>query len=297
MAQKVISIPTINDGLYDFDKLFKIWARANSYEEDVIFDFSECKFLRPNAIAFLGGLARLIQSRSGNVFFDWETIKKDWVKSTITQNGFASNFGYPFCGWEGHGIPYREDRMRDPNGIMDYLEHYWIGKGWVHVSSRLMNAIVGHVWEIYNNAFEHSGSEIGVFSCGQHFQKKNELVLSVVDFGQGIAAKVRNFLSLDPRTDQLTAAGCLRWAFQRGNTTKNEIGGVGLDLLKEFIKLNQGKLEVYSNEGYVLIDKNGERFTNRQLSFEGTLSHITLRCDEKLYLFSDELTDSSKQEQ
>jgi len=175
---------------------------------------------------------------------------------------------------------------------MDYLEQYWLGRGWVQVSKRLRDAIVGHMWEIYNNAFEHSGSEIGVFTCGQHFPHNETLLLTVVDFGQGIPAKMRGFFR--QHTDEelvakLTGASCLRWAFQAGNTTKvGEPGGSGLDLLKEFVRLNQGKLEIYSNDGYAIVDKDGERFENRDLAFEGTVVHITLRCDEKLYRFRDE---------
>ncbi|MDA8240588.1 MAG: ATP-binding protein [Nitrospiraceae bacterium] len=289
MPQKVISIPTLNDRAWDFQQLFNIWSQVNDYREDVLFNFSGCHFLRPNAVAFLGGVARLIEFRMGTVYFDWDTLRDDWVKNTLSQNGFAGAFGSSSSGWSGHSIPYREDSKWDANSIIDYLELYWLGRGWVHVSPRLRDAIIGHVWEIYNNAFEHSGSEIGVFSCGQHFHRKDELLLSVVDFGQGIPAKVRTFLSSDPRADQLLAAGCLRWAFQRGNTTKeDEPGGLGLDLLKEFIQLNQGKLEVYSNEGYAIIDRDGERYENRDISFEGTVVHITLRCDEKLYHFKDE---------
>ncbi|MBW1700345.1 MAG: ATP-binding protein [Deltaproteobacteria bacterium] len=286
---KTVSIPTLNDSTADFDQLFSLWSQANDYFENIRFDFSNCNFLRPNAVAFLGGLARLIESRLGTAAFDWDTLA-DKVMTNLRQNGFAGTFGHPSPGWTGNSIPYREDTSRDVNGIMDYLEIYWLGRGWINVSQRLRDAIVGHMWEIYNNAFEHSGSEIGVFSCGQHFPTYDELVLSVVDFGQGIPAKVRNFLSSDPRAEQLTAAGCLCWAFQRGTTTKprEEPGGLGLDLLKEFVRINQGKLEVYSNEGYALIDKDGERFTNRTTSFEGTVFHITLRCDENLYRFADE---------
>jgi len=42
--------------------------------------------------------------------------------------------------------------------------------------------------------------------------------------------------------------------------------------------------------GYVLIDKDGECFKNRSNSFEETVFHITLRCDETLYRFSGEET-------
>lgn len=267
----------------------------NGYFEDVRFDFSRCSFLRPNAVAFLGGLARLIESRLGTAAFDWDTLRGNAVLMNLCQNGFAGNFGRPSTAWTGNSIPYREDKVMDVNGILDYLTYSWLGRGWVNLSQRLRDAIVGRMWEIYNNAFEHAGSEIGVFSCGQHFPRTNDLILSVVDFGQGIAANVRNFLSLDPRAGQLTAAGCLRWAFQRGTSTRPNgmARGLGLDLLKEFVRVNHGKLEVYSNEGYGLIEENGARFANRTLSFEGTVFHITLRCDERLYRFADEANTNS----
>jgi hypothetical protein len=292
MAQKVIQILTLNDGAWDFQQLFTIWNQVNDYFEDVRFDFSNCIFLRPNAVAFLGGLARLIESRLGTVVFDWSTLHNSWVKTTIRQNGFASAFGDPSAPWDGTSIPYREDKALDMNGIMDYLTFNWIGKGWgqTHISERLRDAIAGRMWEIYNNAFEHSGTDIGVFSCGQHFPHNNSILLSVVDFGQGIPAKIRTFVGRDPRAKDLPAAACLRWAFTRGKSTSTEgvARGLGLDLLKEFIRINHGKMEVYSNEGYAIIDNDGERYENRDVSFEGTVVHITLRCDENLYRFSDE---------
>jgi hypothetical protein len=227
----------------------------------------------------------------GAVELDWSTLPAGGkVITNLCQNGFAGTFGLPSSPWDGNSIPYREDNTLDMNGIMGYLTYNWIGKGWVHVSERLRDAISGRMWEIYNNAFEHSGSAIGVFSCGQHFPHNNTIVLSVVDFGQGIPAKIRNFVRGDPRAQDLPADACLRWAFTRGKSTSTEgvARGIGLDLLKEFIRINQGKLEVYSNDGYAIIDKDGERYENRDILFEGTVVHITLRCDENLYQFRDE---------
>lgn len=291
MPPKIIPIPRINDEPGDFLKLFSLWGQVNDYFEDVRFDFSQCVFLRPNAVAFLGGLARLIESRFGSVAFDWGSLHKHAVMANLCQNGFAHAFGHSSSGWDGNSIPYREFKSLDMNGVMDYLTDHWIGKGWVHVSNRLRNAIAGAMWEIYGNAFEHSGSQIGVFSCGQHFPKTDTLLLTVVDFGQGIPAKIRTFLRNDPRAQDLPASKCLRWAFARGNSTCR--GGVprglGLDLLKEFIRANQGKLEVYSNEAYACIDQSGERYENRTIPFEGTVVHVTLRCDERLYQFKDEV--------
>ncbi len=232
MTQKIIQIPTLNDTPEDFQQLFEMSNQVNGLFEDVRFDFSNCKFLRSNAVAFLGGLARLIESFGGSVIFDWDTLRSNSVRANLCQNG-------------------------------------------------------------YSNAFEHSDTEVGVFTCGQHFRHRNDLILTVVDFGLGIPAKVKAFLSQfvdEARVSKLSGAECMKWAFERGNTTS--MGGVarglGLDLLKEFVRVNQGKLEVYSNDGYAIIDKEGERFDNSPISFQGTVVHITLRCDEKLYRFYDE---------
>jgi len=184
MAETIrLEVPTINDAQGDFDRLFALWQESYGYYQDVRFDFSSCRFLRPNAVAFLGGLARLIESRMGTVAFDWDSLHDTWVTTTITQNGFAGAFGHPCSSRSGETIPYREDRTEDSSGFLDYLTEHWLGRGWVHVSEMLRDAIVGKVWEIYANAFEHSQSEIGLFSCGTHFKTKDELVLSVVDFG------------------------------------------------------------------------------------------------------------------
>jgi len=290
---KVIDIPTLNDESSDFFQLFEIWNQINDYFERVRFSFSGCHFLRPNAVAFLGGLARLIELQLGDVIFDWDTLKNKAVMTNLCQNGFAGTFNHPSKGWDGNSIPYREDKLHElsnMNEIMDYLTHKWIGKGWIHVSERLRDAIAGRMWEIYSNALEHSDSTVGVYSCGQYFKRQNELLLSVVDFGQGIPAKIRAFVSSDPRAQNLPANACLRWAFQRGNSTCSQgiARGLGFDLLKEFVQLNQGKLEIYSNDGYVIVDKDSERYENCDISFTGTVVHITLHCDENLYQFRDE---------
>lgn len=82
----------------------------------------------------------------------------------------------------------------------------------------------------------------------------------------------------------------LKWAFQRGTTTKpnGTSRGMGLDLLKEFVKINKGKLEIFSHEGYAIIDSKREEFLNRSTFFEGTLANITFICDESYYHLASE---------
>jgi len=291
---KVVHVPTVNDGLSDFDWLFQTAQELDADDSELTFDFSRCWFLRQNAVAFLGGLARLIQRRGGTAGFAWDTLKED-VRRNLERNDFTAVFGHSWVPWTGNTIPYREDSWLDKNGIMGYLKSYWLGRGWVQVSPLLRDAIVGNVWEIYSNAFEHSDSPIGVFSCGQHYPHIGELKLSVVDFGVGIPGNVRGFLMRrgfpEDRILGVTAAKALEWAFRRGTTTK--VGGPGrgngLDLLKNFVQVNHGRLEIFSHEGYTLIDKSQEAHVNRATFFQGTMVNITFQCDERYYQLASEL--------
>src|SRR5438094_5441005 len=105
---KILSIPTINDDLDDFDRLFDIWKEAKGSRRKIHLDFSNCRFLRQNAVAFLGGLIRLVENRGGKVWFDWERMHAK-VRRNLEKNGFRSAF-QTFQGPSlGHSIPFRED--------------------------------------------------------------------------------------------------------------------------------------------------------------------------------------------
>ncbi len=177
--------------------------------------------------------------------------------------------------------------------VFDFLKSQWLGRGWAHVSAALRDAIAGMVWEIYANAFEHARSPVGIFSCGQHFPSSQELKLTVVDFGFGIPYNVRSFFKKCRKAGAFDAANCLKWVFQSGTTT-NPVGtgrGMGLDLLKEFVKINHGRLEIFSHNEYGLIDEYQEVFIDRDTYFRGALFNITFRCDESYYQFAHDKMD------
>ena len=234
MSTIELLVPTVNDfDASDFDRLFGLWSDCQGAGRDVTLNFSRCSFLRQNAVAFLGGLIRLVEHRGGRARVDWSTLRPD-VGRNLAKNGFRDIFGERTDHGLGETIPYREDREADKEALMDYLKNLWLGREWVSVSSALRDAIVGVVYEIYANAFEHAESPIGLFSCGQHFWNRKELRLTVVDFGIGIPANVRRFAS----NDTLSADKTMEWAFMAGTTTKpNGMGrGMGLDLLREFVR-------------------------------------------------------------
>jgi hypothetical protein len=284
-----IYVPRLGDRPRDFDWLFRTWHDLQTATVDVEFDFSKCGFIGQSAVAFIGGLARLMESRGVTVRFLTRTMRPA-VKANLQQNGFLHSFGHGRSGWPGNSIPFREDLEEDPHGYVEYLEKKWLGRGWVGVSDGLRDAIVSRVGEAYTNVFQHSKSPVGVCSCGQHFPKMHLLKLALVDFGVGIPSSVRLFLERDRnfQPEQLPAKTCMEWAFQSGTSTLPGGRGLGLDLLTSFVVINGGQMEIFSHEGHALVTKIGVAFLNRPVYFEGTLVNILLRCDEREYYLKSE---------
>ncbi len=71
-----LNVYTLNEEEWSYQQLFRLWREASGGGQDVQFDFTGCGFLRQNAVAFLGGLARLIEYRGGRVTFDWATLAR-----------------------------------------------------------------------------------------------------------------------------------------------------------------------------------------------------------------------------
>ena len=279
-------VPRINDYKYDFKTLFSIWNDyqnlKNGKSEHFEFDFSRCDFLKQNAVAFLGGMISYIKLNGGTVELKIETLIPA-LRVNLEQNGFLYAMGVDAAPWDGNSIPYREDRSADYEEIARYLQNKWIGRGWLNIDPELAKAIVSNVLEIYSNAFTHSYSPNGVYSCGQNYPMLKKIKITVIDFGIGIPQSVRSYLQSLGQTDTILDEETLRLAFTKGFSTRPELGGLGLKLLKEFIQRNNGRLEVYSHGGYALIDASGEHYEGIGSFFTGTVVNISLNNDQKVY--------------
>ncbi|WP_024983786.1 ATP-binding protein [Brevibacillus borstelensis] len=284
---RLVQLPNVNDDPTDFYYLFDFSKLVSEVEEDILVDFSQCGFLRQNAVAMLGGLARKAESRGIRLHFKWDSLTRR-VKNNLRKNGFMGTFASFASNSSGNSIPYREDLNDSPDSYIEYLKEEWLHPGWVNMSPALREAITSKVYEIYRNAFDHGLSSIGVFSCGQLYPNLSELRLSIVDFGIGIPTEVKHYL----RNHSMNASDALSWAFKIGNTTKpsDDHGrGLGLGILKDYIKANNGILEIYSNDGYVKVTKNQEVFQNTPYFFGGTIFNITIKQDESYYCFASEV--------
>ncbi len=284
------TIPSVPHNQTGYERLFNLWREVRAAPlEDVAFSFQGCTFLGPEAVAFLGGMARQIEANGHSVTFLWDTLYPA-IRSNLIQNGFLNSFGSPRKPKAGNSVPFREDRIQEPVGYVRYLDTLWLGKNWVRVSEALRSAVTSRLGEIYINVFDHAQSGVGLFCCGQHFPKMHHLRLAMVDFGVGIPNNVRRYsektFNIPP--SHLPAKNCLEWAFKKGTSTRPGGRGLGLDLINSFVQVNNGKMEMFSHEGYVRASREGLFFDSRNIYFEGTMVSILLKCDGRSYKLASE---------
>lgn len=257
----------------------------------ILLDMRRTRSISPAAIAVVCGLARLVELTGTRVGFRWpgETSR---ARLAVEQTGLTARFGGAERTHRGEYLPLREDAggdaREDEESLVRYLMNDWMGLGWTRMSDTLKSTILSRTYEIYSNAFTHGRSRIGTISCGRRLLSDHRLSLTVVDFGVGIPLRVRQYL----RRRDLSAPEALEWAFAEGHTTVKDLPrGIGLALLRDFVRQNRGSATVMSHDGLAWVGSTGaaSRFGARagfgllpagSPSFRGTVFTLEFNCDD-----------------
>jgi len=215
----------------------------------------------------------------------------DNVSQILSRNGFLSHYGRDTLPdrW-GTTIPYRRFEAKDDRYFAGYIEAEFVHRSEMpQMSQGLLKKFRESVFEIFSNAVIHSQTKLGIFSCGQYFPKRNRLDFAVADLGIGIRRNVVDNIGIE-----FTASQAISWATDGKNTTKRGRipGGLGLKLLREFISLNGGRIQIVSDSGYWALE-SGEVITKEmQYSFPGTVVSIEIdTSDMRSYRLSSEISE------
>ena len=235
-------------------------------------DFSQCNFFDANMAAPLGAILARARSHPetlkiqglnphvGTIFSKNEFLSDYALEKSTTSPGFAS-------------IPGKQFSTRDSHSFADYLTRNLQDESLPSMPASVYDKLKRSSLEIFANAALHSESECGIFSCGQHLPAEHTVGLTVADAGIGMRQKIVKELGLRLRSDKAIA-----WAVQEGNTTRkgNIPGGLGLQLIKEFVVGNRGRLQIISDRGLWRIDRFGESTERLSRPLPGTTINIAI---------------------
>lgn len=119
-----------------------------------------------------------------------------------------------------------------------------------------------------------------VYACGEYNTKIHTLDMTIVDCGLTIPHNVNTHLSKNGLVT-LNPCEAMVWAFEDGNTTKSNTGGLGLAILKQFIGMNKGCLQMVSGNAFLEFDENGTKSQLLSIQFPGTIVNVKFNFDDR----------------
>lgn len=285
-----VRLPLIRHDQAGFSALVRLNAQTEDYYlDDIEIDMGQADWFDADMCAPLGAILYRLGEKLNTI--QLQNIHPR-VAGILSKNGFLSNYGRQRIPdtW-GTTIPYQRFAVKDDRYFGAYIERELVHRHEMpRMSEGLLKKFRESVFEIFSNAVGHSRTELGIFSCGQFFPKRKRLDFSVADLGIGIRRNVKENAGLD-----LPAHEAIAWATEGRNTTKKgQIpGGLGLKLLREFIAMNQGRIQITSDSGYWLLSEGKVRRTPLRHAFPGTVVSLEINTsDTQSYVLSSEISES-----
>lgn len=281
-----ISLQEIRSEYEGFARLIQLHIEMKGLvAKHIEIDMSQVDWFDANMCAPLGAILYKISRKLNTVILSDIHPSVDRI---LSKNGFLSSYGRAKrLDTYGTTIEYKRFEPKDDRYFGSYIERHLIGKGIPQMTSGLLKKFRESIYEIFSNAVIHSETKLGIFSCGQFFPKKHRVDFSIADLGIGIHNNLKQKRGLD-----LSADNAISWAMKGKNTTKTGAipGGLGLKLLREFILMNGGRIQIVSDRGYWELSDQKESTKILSGPFPGTVVNIEINtADTNTYCLASEI--------
>jgi signal transduction histidine kinase len=246
-------------------------STKNLWADRLKIDFARCKFFEANMAAPLAMVLAKIADELNIIEIVGVPLA---VEHILRKNRFLVAYGFkPMRDLNRTTLPFRRIQLAEAGLFADYLERHLKGKGIPKMTKGVRKVFRQSVFEVFQNAVNHSESRLGIFICGQFYPQLQRLDLTIADAGVGIRTTVRHHLKKN-----ISSVAAIRWALEAGHTTKigPQPGGVGLKFLKDFISRNQGKIQIVSRFGLYEFHNQQESCAKLSHDFPGTAINLEI---------------------
>ncbi len=262
-------------------------ATKDIKNKTIVIDFNKGYWFEANLCSALGAILHKIQDNNNQ--FQLINIEKQ-VETIFKKNLFLLNFEGDYAE-DTHSttIKFRRFDINAEKDFIEYLNRELLSQPDLpNMSPLLKKKINNSIYEIYSNAYTHGGCNY-VYTCGQYYPNRKVLDFTMADLGTTIRSNVRKFL----KDKTLSGSQTISWAVEEGNTTKtgSHPGGLGLSLIREFLKLNKGKIQIISSNGF-WEEKKGHIFaSDYDGAFIGTIVNMEFNLlDSNSYALKSEIS-------
>ncbi len=249
--------------------------------------FPKCKFISPVFLPIIGSLPEVGKKYNKEIDIDISSINDYKLKSYMASSGFI-NYLNPEIAIDlsnSNAINFKKfipNKCSDEE-IYNYIQNI-LTLAPIGMDEEVTSEFLSKLYELFDNAFTHSKTKIGVFSCGHFLPNKEKLFFSIYDVGIGIPVNVKNYLN----DKNLSSSDALKWAIQKGNSTvenRDYARGLGLDFLKDIVRLNKGQMRIYSNDSMCKITGDFDEYETIESELIGTIISLIINADhESIYI-------------
>lgn len=267
--------------------VLEVLAPVFSKQKRVVFDFSLCHFISAEAVAILAITKLLRDQEHLHTEIDPATLDPP-VKRFLGKSRFLYLFGHDPIPWTDNSLPILVQIKLSKQEILEYIDKEILQRYEMPEMSELLQKQIRRAFfELFGNVFYHSQSPVGGVLCGQVYPNSKKIQIVVSDAGMGIARRVRCAVSeIESDPD------AIQWALKRGTSTlsnQNESRGLGLFLLRQFLRVNEGELSIYANNGFVEEISGHRTCGELKCELKGTLIDIRIRVRNDIkYILSSE---------
>jgi len=269
-----IILPAINTDYTGYSSLVEIFAKINqcSVGEDLVINMPN--WFAANMCSPFGAILNLAGRKVGSVRFNVGNPK---VLEILKKNNFLPYI----CGVKrlvdihDSTIIYRQFFRREDIFFKMYIESDLMRRI-PPMSGALNKEFKNSLFEIFENANIHSETNT-IFVCGQVFHNKKNLDFSITDVGVGFHKNITQNTGLPLMPDE-----AIKWALEGNTTTKKGPipGGLGLKIIKEFINLNEGKMQIASDYGYWEFSNGEVKTETLKNRFPGSVVNIGINISD-----------------
>lgn len=280
----MFSLKNLNNNYRSYQHLINFYQEFEDYEFNEI-EIELSGWFSANLSAALGAILDKFLYNYNEVSFIQIDNK---IHEILSKNKFLLFWGDNIRkDFNNTTIHYQKIKKTDGRFFKSYIQENLIGrKELPNMSKSLKDKISEAIYELFVNAQIHSETDY-IYTCGQVYPNKNRIDFTIVDTGIGIKNKINKAFK-----SNISADKAIGWALENGNTTKKDIsGGIGLTILKEFIQLNKGKLQIVSNDGFLEINTSHTIQNLFVGEFPGTIVNIEFCTDDNSNYYLNTLTD------
>jgi hypothetical protein len=269
-----VGVGSIRSDVRGFDRLGSLHRELSVFRgSKITVDLSKLDWFDGHMVAPMRVVVQHAEAQGNVILF---TRPRPDVETVLRKNGFLAG---AIPDHHHTTMPLTQFDLNHAIQFSLYAKKHLARPEMPKMSDALRGKFFEGVDELFANAALHSKSSQGVAIAGQFYPKQGRLDFTLTDGGRGIPGSIRAAMS----TPTMSDPRAIDWAMQDYNTTRQgDIpGGLGSKILRDFIKLNGGKLLIASNGGFWCQDGPNVQMLRIGNSFPGTAVMLEVNTADK----------------